>query len=92
MSIAVHEREQSRSRGAPLTLADGLGSAPVSWGPDNHILGSFPGGILRVPASGGKPQTLATTDGNKGEVGYQWTEWSAERRRPFGRDLLPPLV
>jgi len=42
-----------------------------TWLADNTIvLGSLRGGLARVPASGGQPQTLTTPDAAKGESGH----------------------
>jgi Tol biopolymer transport system component len=47
------------------------------WGADDNILFSNAGTLMRIPAAGGKPETLATPDAKKNELSY------------FGAQLLP---
>ena len=69
--------------GAALTLAEEAGSSPLSWGDDDKILMSGPSGLVRVPGAGGRPETVAAPDRQKGELAYL----SAELL-PGGRNIL----
>ncbi len=44
------------------------------WGADNEIYFSLgvAGGIYRVSAAGGRPESIASTGSNKGQVSYRW--------------------
>jgi Tol biopolymer transport system component len=60
--------------GAPQVLAEvhPLGTAPTQdWGWDDNILYSDNGALMRVPAAGGKAETLATPDPKKNEQSFQ---------------------
>jgi hypothetical protein len=72
--------------GSALTLATNVGSALgpwMDWGEDGHILFSTREALLRVPAGGGKPETLSTVDAGKGELYY-----SSPRLLPGGKEIL----
>lgn len=72
--------------GPPQVIADFGGSsvAPVhSWGPDNNILIAVSGALLRIPASGGQAQTLATPDPKTNEVGF-----AGAQLLPGGKEIL----
>lgn len=54
-----------------MRLSTGIGGA--TWGPDDHIIvGSLVGGLLRVPATGGRPEQLTTPDVARGESSHRW--------------------
>ena len=63
--------------GAPVMVAESpdeiLGA---SWGTDDRIIfGTYEsrgGGLLRVSAAGGEPETLTTVDTEQGEVNHSW--------------------
>jgi Tol biopolymer transport system component/predicted Ser/Thr protein kinase len=63
--------------GAPLTICDvpsgsGRGAA---WTSDGRIvLGSLPGGLFQVPASGGTPSALTKIDASHGEGSHRWPQ------------------
>jgi Tol biopolymer transport system component/tRNA A-37 threonylcarbamoyl transferase component Bud32 len=62
--------------GAALTLCDAPGARGASWGEDGNIvvtLNSPTGGLSRVSAAGGTPQTL-TKPGDKNEVTHRWPQ------------------
>jgi serine/threonine-protein kinase len=67
--------------GLPQVLSDiGIGGYPATqdWGWDGNILFTHgSGALMRIPATGGKAETLATPDPKKGELFY------------FGEQLLP---
>jgi len=47
-----------------------------SWdGDGNIIFGSLTAGLFRVPASGGTPSPLTTTDASRGEVFHRWPQF-----------------
>jgi predicted Ser/Thr protein kinase len=59
--------------GPPQTLAEArtlVGPSTQSWGQDDNILYANDGVIMRIPSSGGKPETVATPDARKGELFY----------------------
>ncbi len=58
--------------GPPVTLCDAPAPFGASWGPDDNIVfsGSFGTGLSRVPAAGGKPETLTTL--NRGDVAHRF--------------------
>jgi serine/threonine-protein kinase len=47
-----------------------------TWGDDGFIIysGDPVGGLLRVPAEGGRPETLTTPNYRQGELGHCWPE------------------
>jgi serine/threonine-protein kinase len=78
--FAVADRVLKKVRiagGAPLTVCD---ASPVargaSWTPDDTIVfaPTQANELYRVPASGGKPQPLATLDKTAGEQAHLWPE------------------
>jgi serine/threonine-protein kinase len=52
-----------------------LGPRGATWGPDNHITFALDGRLLRIAASGGEPEILASPDPSKGEAAYSWPEY-----------------
>jgi DNA-binding winged helix-turn-helix (wHTH) protein/Tol biopolymer transport system component len=50
--------------------------AGASWGEDGRIVfaGDPVGGLLRVPAEGGRPEVLTTPDYRRGELAHCWPE------------------
>jgi eukaryotic-like serine/threonine-protein kinase len=63
--------------GFPMTVCDATtDDRGGSWGPNDTIIFA-PGatsGLMRVPASGGTPQTLTSPDAGKGERTHRWPE------------------
>ena len=57
-------RRVSLGGGDVIDLGPGDFSNGVTWGPDNTIVFSGKDGLMRVPANGGKAETLTTVDGN----------------------------
>jgi eukaryotic-like serine/threonine-protein kinase len=57
--------------GTPITLADAAAPSGVSWGDDGTIVFSTGKGLMRIPSSGGAPETLITPDSKKGETTYR---------------------
>ena len=57
----------------------------ASWGPDDTIVFAEEGygGLFRVSANGGEPETLTTLDEGQGEIAHRWREVL-----PGGRALL----
>ena len=57
----------------------------ASWGPDDTIVfvEEGYGGLFRVSANGGEPETLTTLDEGQGEIAHRWPEVL-----PGGRALL----
>jgi Tol biopolymer transport system component len=65
-SIADRQLKKiSINGGAPVSLCDvgGVGMAGASWGTDDMmVLSAIPHGIMRIPASGGTPESLIKTE------------------------------
>jgi hypothetical protein len=63
--------------GTPTILCDGAPMLGTSWGEDNTILlsGGPGGGLSRVSAAGGAPQTLTSPDSKKGERFHLRPQW-----------------
>ena len=59
--------------GAPVTLAElPSGVTGASWGLDDQIIvGTFTGGLLRIPGGGGEPEVLTTPDAELSES-HRW--------------------
>jgi len=62
--------------GAPITLCDVELFEGGYWGSENTIVfaAGVPGGLYRVSANGGQPESLAMPDPDKGEIDYQQPE------------------
>ena len=76
------------SGGGSLTLANvDSGSPWLNWGEDGNILFVGGGSLLRVPAAGGKPETLSTVDANKGESHY-----AAPQLLPGEKEVLVNVI
>jgi len=60
--------------GLPVTLFESpIGILGASWGTDDKvIIGSPVGGLVRVSAVGGEPETLTTLDTAQGEANHSW--------------------
>jgi serine/threonine-protein kinase len=69
--------------GTSVTLCDVPAGSTVSWPDDDAILLGSPQGLLRVPAGGGQPERLTTSDAKNGENGHYWPE-----RLPGGQAIL----
>src|SRR5262249_37075715 len=70
---AAQLRKISVSGGKALTLFEGIdgGIVLVNWGIDDYIYFTNRKGLLRIPSTGGIPQSLATLDSEKGELNYK---------------------
>jgi Tol biopolymer transport system component len=66
--------------GVPVALCDAEMPFGASWGKDNTIVfsPSNSSGLFRVPANGGKPETLTTPDKAKEEVSHRLPHWLAD--------------
>jgi len=71
--------------GAPITIASVDRSRGAAWGPDGTIVfaPSVFSGLMRVPSTGGKVETLTTLDKAKDERTHRWPQWL-----PGGRHVL----
>jgi serine/threonine-protein kinase len=71
--------------GPPMTLCDAPAQGPSgNWGSEDGIVFTTgPGGLYRVPATGGEPERLAVPDPDKGEVKYR-----RPHILPGGKDVL----
>jgi serine/threonine protein kinase/WD40 repeat protein len=72
--------------GPAQVLADAIqttGPPTQDWGLDDNILFSSNGALMRIPAGGGTPQTLATPDPKKSELYY-----SSAQLLPGGKQVL----
>jgi serine/threonine-protein kinase len=60
--------------GAPIKICDSPSSFGASWGPDDLIVFADEpaGGLRRVSARGGAPQTLTTVNVSEGEGSHRW--------------------
>ena len=60
--------------GTAQILTDAANQRGGSWAPDGSIVFSpqYSGGLMRVPESGGTPESLVETDDKKGERTYRW--------------------
>jgi eukaryotic-like serine/threonine-protein kinase len=82
--------------GAPVTIADIPDvRLQATWGAAEILYSILPGGILRVPVSGGRPVSVLQPDRAKGEVaaGWPWFLPDGKRflylvRRPDGSGVL----
>jgi serine/threonine-protein kinase len=76
--------------GPAQVLADAaatLGPPTQDWGGDEDILYSSNGALMRIPAAGGTPQTVAAPDPKKNEVFY-----AGAQLLPGGKWILVELV
>jgi len=71
--------------GVPDSLCDAAGIFGASWGPDNSIVfaDGYAPGLSRVPADGGKPESLTTPDPKREEFGHRLPSWL-----PNGKAIL----
>jgi serine/threonine-protein kinase len=68
--------------GVPVTLCDAEMPFGASWGKDDTIVfsASRVSGLFRVPANGGKPETLTTPDKTREELSHRLPHWLADGR------------
>jgi len=69
-------RKISVQGGAAVTLSDAPNGRGASWGDDGSIIvtiGQLVGGLSRVPAAGGTPQTITKPE-DKGEATHRWPQ------------------
>ena len=79
-------RVVSLAGGPPITVVDSLVGLPgATWGPDGYIYfdAAGVGPLLRVPASGGMPEPIATLDTAQGEQQHNWPD-----ALPNGRGVI----
>jgi hypothetical protein len=80
-------RKVPAAGGSSITICNAPGLWGASWGPHGSIVfgvsPGFRGGLMRVSAEGGVPQTLATPDPKKGELSYDNPEFL-----PTGKAIL----
>jgi Tol biopolymer transport system component len=73
-SVQPNKLKKIALAGGPAqVLADAIqttGPPTQDWGPDENILFASNGALMRIPAAGGTPQTLATPDPKKNELFY----------------------
>ncbi len=84
--FAGHKLEKIAVQGGgAVTICDAGAPLGASWGADDQIIfAAIPdAGLLRVVASGGKPQVVIAPDYTKAESDYFWPE-----ALPDGRNLL----
>jgi serine/threonine-protein kinase len=60
--------------GTPITICDGSLFAGGTWTDDDHLIFGGNRGLMRVPASGGAPESLTTVDKDKGEIFHLWPQ------------------
>ena len=62
--------------GEPVVLCEAPMNRGASWGQDDVIVFSptLFGGLMRISATGGSPELLASPDASKGERSYRWPE------------------
>jgi serine/threonine-protein kinase len=73
--------------GTPITVCDGSLFGGGTWTDDDHLIFGGNRGLMRVPASGGTPESLTTVDKDKGEIVHLWPQVL-----PDGRHLLFTVV
>jgi serine/threonine-protein kinase len=69
--------------GPAITLTDGSFFGGASWSDDDTIVYSSAKGLMRLPASGGTPESLTTVNRDKGETSHARPQFL-----PGGRQLL----
>jgi hypothetical protein len=73
--------------GSPVDLCDAEIGSGATWGPNDAIVfngsGGFQAGLMRVPASGGTPETISRPDPAKDEASHRWPVFL-----PGGRKVL----
>ncbi|MGA7930998.1 MAG: protein kinase [Candidatus Sulfotelmatobacter sp.] len=68
-------RKVSMSGGPPIDVADTENYQGGAWLPDGSIVYSgFSGGLMRVPVSGGKSETLTRPDASRKEIWHWWPQ------------------
>jgi Tol biopolymer transport system component len=73
--------------GSPITICETQVDRGATWGPGDMIVlnssGGFGMGLLRVPASGGTPESLTQPDATKDETSHRWPQFL-----PGGKKVL----
>jgi serine/threonine protein kinase len=71
--------------GAPTKLADAASPMGGTWNEDDTIIftSGFNSGLLRIPASGGPPESLTKPDGAGAGLGHAWPQ-----ALPGGRSVI----
>jgi serine/threonine-protein kinase len=71
--------------GGAITLCDAPNLRGAAWGEDGNIIASIDivGGLVRVPSSGGKPETIVALNSRRGDVSLRWPQLL-----PGGKDVL----
>jgi tRNA A-37 threonylcarbamoyl transferase component Bud32/dipeptidyl aminopeptidase/acylaminoacyl peptidase len=68
-STVDNKIKKTPSGGGPaITLTDGSFFDGATWGDDDTIVYSSPKGLIRMPASGGAPESVTTINKNMGET------------------------
>jgi eukaryotic-like serine/threonine-protein kinase len=69
-------RKVSLAGGSPIELCE-TNWGGGSWSADDRIVftSSYADGLFVVPASGGSPQQITTTDPDHHELGHWWPQW-----------------
>ena len=69
-------KKASAHGGEATTLCDAPINRSGTWGPDSTITfaPTLFGGLMRVSAAGGSPETLISPDVSKNELSYRWPE------------------
>jgi Tol biopolymer transport system component len=69
-------KKASAHGGQATTLCDAPINRSGTWGPDSTITfaPTLFGGLMRVSAAGGSPETLISPDVSKNELSYRWPE------------------
>ena len=62
--------------GGAVTICDAPNLRGASWGEDGNIIASpdLSSGLVRVPSSGGKPETIVALDSQRGEMSLRWPQ------------------
>jgi serine/threonine-protein kinase len=62
--------------GGPASVVTDVGGEVqgASWVDDTIVFAQAGGGLFRVPATGGKPESIVKPDGSKQETDYRWPE------------------
>jgi len=61
--------------GSPIALTDAAGIG-IAWGEDGNIIYNlkYNAGLWRIPAGGGRPDSITAPDTGKGELGHWWPQ------------------
>ena len=70
------------SGGTPVALADAPNARGATWTYDDQIIftPNFSGGLVRIPAAGGKPEVLSVPDVSNAEYSHRWPHRLPDRK------------